>query len=113
MKPVEAVLGNMDDAELRATLPRTRVVEVEGARIGVVHDGGPAAGRADRLAGRFSGCAAVVYAHTHIPEVTRHGDVWILNPGSPTVRRRAPAHTMLRLLVEGLRIDAELLTLET
>jgi putative phosphoesterase len=113
VKPVEAVQGNMDDAELCVALPRTHVVEVEGVRIGLVHDGGPAAGRATRLAGRFPGCAAVVYAHTHMPEVTRHGDVWILNPGSPTERRRAPAHTMLRLLVEGSRIDPELLTLTT
>jgi putative phosphoesterase len=93
--PVAAVHGNMDDAELRDGLPDCVVAEGEGIRIGVVHDGGPATGRAERLAKRFPGCHAVVYGHSHLPEVARSGDVWVLNPGSPTERRRAPSHTMI------------------
>jgi predicted phosphodiesterase len=60
---------------------------------------------------RFPGCAAVVYGHTHEPQVGRVGEVWILNPGSPTERRRAPSHTMLLLGVEGERIEPQLVTL--
>jgi predicted phosphodiesterase len=86
-------------------------VDVGEATIGVIHIPGPAAGRADRLAARFPDCDAVVYGHTHVPEVMRHGDVWILNPGSPTDRRKAPTHTMLRLEVEGGRIRPTLLEL--
>ena len=97
LAPVHAVHGNMDEPALKAVLPETRVVEVEGARLGMVHEPGPAPGRAERLASRFPGCGAVVYGHTHLPEVTRHGSVWILNPGSPTERRRAPTRTMIVL----------------
>ena len=107
--PLHAVHGNMDEAELRALLPRSTVVEAAGARIGIVHDPGPLAGRAERLAGRFPGCDAVVYGHTHVPEVTRTGATWILNPGSPTERRRAPTHTMLVLEIEDGQIRPELL----
>jgi predicted phosphodiesterase len=39
------------------------------------------------------------------------GEVWILNPGSPTERRRAPAHTMILLTVTSGRIEPELLEL--
>jgi len=99
--PVEAVYGNMDDAELKAALPLERVVEVEGARIGMVHIPGPAAGRAARLRARFPGCDAVIYGHTHVPEASLEDGVWILNPGSPTERRRAPARAMLLLHVGG------------
>jgi putative phosphoesterase len=98
----------MDDASLRAGLPLEQVVEIGGTRIGLVHIAGPAAGRADRLVRRFPGCAVVVYGHTHLPELTRHGEVWILNPGSPTERRRGPRHTMLRLALEGGRVHPEL-----
>ena len=60
---------------------------------------------------RFPGCAAVVYGHTHEPRVARVGETWILNPGSPTERRRAPSHTMLVLeLVDG-QIQPELVAL--
>ena len=111
--PVHAVHGNMDDAEVRARLPRTTVVEAGGCRIGMTHDPGPRAGRGARLAGRFPGCAAVVYGHTHEPDTSREGDVWILNPGSPTERRRAPSHTMLVLEIDGGEIRPELVEIRT
>jgi putative phosphoesterase len=97
---VEAVRGNMDEAELKAALAERAVVEAEGLRIGLVHDPGPAQGRHERLVDWFPGCDVVAYGHTHLPEVTRHGDVWIVNPGSPTERRRAPGHS-LAVLVDG------------
>jgi putative phosphoesterase len=92
--PVQAVHGNMDDPALRAELPARCVVEAEGITIGLVHDGGPAAGRTVRLANAFSGCSVVAYGHSHMPEVAREGHTWIVNPGSPTERRRAPWHSM-------------------
>ena len=109
--PLEAVHGNMDDDELQRLLPRRRVVEVGEARIGMTHNPGQSHGRAERLAGWFEDCDAVVYGHTHQPEVTRHGGVWILNPGSPTERRKAPTHTMLLLDVAGKAIYPELVDL--
>jgi putative phosphoesterase len=109
LAPVEAVHGNMDDAELRAALPARRVVEVADVRIGMAHIPGPVAGREARLAGWFPGCDAVIYGHTHMPQMERHEGVWILNPGSPTERRRSPERTMLELRVEGARIEPALI----
>jgi len=108
---VEAVAGNMDEPALRTTLPERRVVEVGGARIGMVHVPGPAAGRGERLAAAFPGCQAVVYGHTHLPDVSQLGPVWILNPGSPTERRGSPVRSMLVLEVEAGEIRPELVTL--
>jgi uncharacterized protein len=108
---VEAVHGNMDEAALTAALPERCVVEVEGARIGMVHIAGPRAARESRLVSRFPECGAIVYGHTHIPEVSQHEGVWILNPGSPTERRRAPTHAMIVLDVAGERIQPRLLEL--
>ena len=95
--PVWAVHGNCDEAALQAELPAELVVEADGARIAMVHVPGPAAGRAERLLHRFPGCAAVVYGHTHLPETNRVGGIWLLNPGSPTERRRAPFRSLLLL----------------
>jgi uncharacterized protein len=97
LAPVLAVHGNMDEPALRATLPERLVAEVAGARIGMVHDAGPRIGRAGRLADAFAGCEAVVYGHTHVPEVSRHDGLWILNPGSPTERRSAPSRSLIVL----------------
>src|SRR5829696_7229292 len=92
--PVHAVHGNVDEPELRLRLPAVRVVEAEGARILMTHDGGPAAGRLGRLRRRFPGFDAVVFGHSHLPLHEEAEGFHIFNPGSPTERRRAPAHTM-------------------
>lgn len=110
--PVRAVHGNVDVPELRELLPKELVVETAGARIGMTHVPGPRAGREERLARRFPGCAAVVYGHTHRPQIERHGAIWILNPGSPTERRTAPAHTMLLLEIAAGEIRPESLVLD-
>lgn len=109
--PVEAVQGNGDDAALRAELPVERLVEVGGTRIAVVHDAGPRVGRHERLRRRFPGADAIVYGHSHLPEVASAGETWILNPGSPTERRRAPARTMIVLSVEDGGLRPELVEL--
>jgi uncharacterized protein len=111
--PVEAVAGNMDEPALLETLPARHVVEVGDARIGMVHVPGPGAGRGERLVGAFPGCGAVVYGHTHVPEVSRLGETWILNPGSPTERRSSPVHSMLLLEVDSGGIRPELVTLSS
>jgi uncharacterized protein len=108
-RPVEAIHGNMDEPDVQRRLPEERVVEVGPVRIGMVHVPGPAVGRAERLAARFPGCAAVVYGHTHVAEIAHHCETWILNPGSPTERRRSPSRSMLWLTVTGDRIDPDLL----
>jgi uncharacterized protein len=103
--PVHAVHGNADEPALRRLLPASLVVELGGARLGVTHDPGPRAGREERLVARFPGCEAVVYGHTHVPQAERHGGVWLLNPGSPTERRRSPSRAMLVLTVGAGRIE--------
>jgi putative phosphoesterase len=106
--PLEAVYGNADEPELRERLPAELVVEE--ARIGLVHIPGPRAGRESRLIAGFPGCAAVVYGHTHMPQVERHAGVWILNPGSPTERRRAPARSLILLDVRRKNLRPRLVS---
>lgn len=92
---LEAVHGNMDEPALRQQLPERLVLEAEGLRIGLVHDAGSTAGRHGRLSAWFPDCDLVAYGHSHLPEVTRAGETWIVNPGSPTERRRAAFHSLV------------------
>jgi putative phosphoesterase len=112
--PVAAVHGNMDTAELRRLLPAERVVEAGGARIAMVHDAGPRTGRLERMRRRFGdGAGAVVFGHSHLPLHERAADGFqIFNPGSPTERRRAPAHTMGMARVEDGAVEFELTVLD-
>ncbi|HEY7134001.1 MAG TPA: metallophosphoesterase family protein [Acidimicrobiia bacterium] len=91
--PVHAVLGN-NDHDLVGVLPETLLVELEGVRIGLVHDPGPRAGREARLNRRFPDAAVVMFGHTHEPCAQAGiGGQLLFNPGSPTQRRRQPHHT--------------------
>ena len=92
--PLVAVHGNVDSPALRAELPETTAIDLEGLTIGVIHDAGPAKGRLARMRARFPDADAVVFGHSHMPAHETGGDFQIFNPGSPTERRRAPSHTM-------------------
>jgi uncharacterized protein len=110
--PVVAVHGNVDSADVRAALPAVELVRAGSARIAMIHESGPAAGRAGRMRARFPEADAVVFGHSHIPLHERTPDgLQLFNPGSPTERRRAPAHTMGIARVDGRELTFELVTL--
>ena len=98
--PLVGVHGNVEEPAVRAALPATAEVEVGGLVIGVVHDAGPEAGRPARLRRRFPGAGAVVFGHSHIPLLETGDDGFmIVNPGSPTDRRRSPRHSMAEIVI--------------
>src|SRR5829696_7633677 len=106
-RPVHAIHGNVDGPEVRARLPGALVVEAGGARIGMVHDAGPATGRIRRMRARFPDADAVVFGHSHLPLHEEEDGFQIFNPGSPTERRRAPRPSMglLHPTGAGLRFE--------
>jgi putative phosphoesterase len=110
--PVAAVHGNVDDEALRRDLPEERVVEFAGARLGLVHDAGPARGRLGRLRRRFPDAEAVIFGHSHLPLHEREGGFQIFNPGSPTERRRAPHRSVGMATVDRGEIRFELIRLD-
>ena len=94
--------------------PRRRIVEAEGARIAMIHDTGPAAGRLGRMRRAFPDANAVVFGHSHIPlhETDAETGFQLFNPGSPTERRRSPRHTMGEAVVTGDRVEFTLIDLD-
>jgi putative phosphoesterase len=110
--PVVGVHGNIDVAELRERLPEARVVNADGAKIAMLHDAGPAAGRFERMRARFPDADAVVFGHSHIPLHEERDGFQLFNPGSPTDKRRQPHFTMGLARVEGGGISFEIRRLE-
>jgi putative phosphoesterase len=94
------VYGNNDGPALRSRLPEVARTDVGGLRLAVVHETGPAAGREIRCATRFTDVDVLVFGHSHIPwDSTAVGGLRLLNPGSPTDRRRQPVATFMTAVV--------------
>ena len=99
------VWGNNDHGGLRDRLTEVALFEIEGLRFGVVHETGPSRGREERCDARFPDLDVLVFGHSHIPwDSTTAGGLRLLNPGSPTDRRRQPQCTYLTLTVAAGRL---------
>jgi uncharacterized protein len=110
---VLGVWGNNDPVELRERLPEVATRLVEGVRFAVVHETGQAKGREARMDAAFPGSDVVVFGHSHIPwDSTTPAGLRLLNPGSPTDRRRQPRCTYLTAIVDdGALRDVTLMQL--
>lgn len=104
-----AVFGNNDGPELRERLPEVARVELGGLRFAVVHETGPADGREARMDHTYPDTDVLVFGHSHIPwDTTSPEGLRLLNPGSPTDRRRQPHGTFLTATVrDGALNDVE------
>jgi putative phosphoesterase len=99
------VFGNNDHGALRERLPEVARVELGGVRFAVVHETGDAAGRERRCAQRFPDVDVLVFGHSHIPwDTTADSGLRLLNPGSPTDRRRQPHGTFLTAVADAGRL---------
>jgi putative phosphoesterase len=97
-----AVYGNNDGPALRERLPEVARLTVTGLRLAVVHETGPANGRERRCAERFPDVDVLFFGHSHIPwDTVAPNGMRLLNPGSPTDRRRQPACTYLTAVVRS------------
>lgn len=97
-----AVWGNNDPEALRMRLPEVAQASIAGLDVRVVHETGPATGREARADANFPGADVLVFGHSHIPwDTVSPGGLRLLNPGSPTDRRRQPVCTFLTAVAEA------------
>lgn len=107
------VFGNNDGPQLRARLPQVARCDLGGLRFAVVHETGSADGRDSRCARAYPDVDVLVFGHSHLPwdgtaERPGGGVLRLLNPGSPTDRRRQPRCTFLTARIDGGRLQVEL-----
>ncbi|HKV19041.1 MAG TPA: metallophosphoesterase [Mycobacterium sp.] len=109
-----ACWGNNDGEELRARLPERADATLEGVRFTVVHETGASGGRDARMATLYPDTDVLVFGHSHIPwDTTATTGLRLLNPGSPTDRRRQPFCTyMTATVADGMLSDVTLHRLE-
>lgn len=111
--PVDGVAGNNDPRDIAARFGYAPVVDVEGVRIGVTHGhiGPTHMTTPERAVLTFASqpdIAAICFGHSHIPSVNRTtSGALLVNPGSPTDKRRQPRYSWALLTIEDGRVEAE------
>lgn len=105
--PVVAVRGNVDHGGWAQALALSEVISLGGHDIYMRHilaeiDFDPKA----------AGFAAVIYGHSHKPDIAEKNGVIYFNPGSAGPRRFALPVTVGRLRIEAGRLAPQLITLE-
>jgi putative phosphoesterase len=101
------VCGNNDHGALRERLPEVARAQIEGIRFAVVHETGDANGRELRCSARFPDTDVLVFGHSHIPwDTTAPTGLRLLNPGSPTDRRRQPHGTFVTAVADDGQLRA-------
>lgn len=108
-----AVWGNNDGPELRERMPETAYWELEGVRFAMTHETGASSGRERRMDRAFPDIDVLVFGHSHIPwDTVAPSGMRLLNPGSPTDRRRQPHCTYMRAVADaGALTSVELIRL--
>ena len=113
ISPVIAVHGNRYSDELKASLPESRIVELKGFKIGILHGHGEKGTTMDRLPGFFKGSSldCIIFGHSHIPFNQKIGSTLYFNPGSPTVKKRQRFPSVgIITLDEAITADIQFLT---
>ena len=106
------VAGNNDGPELHRRLPEVAHAVIDGVRMGVVHETGASTGRERRMDEEHPGLDLLVFGHSHIPwDTTTPNGMRLLNPGSPTDRRRQPYRTFMTATLDAGRVTAALVRL--
>jgi putative phosphoesterase len=104
--PVVAVRGNTDHGAFGSSLPDSQVVEIAGVHIYVLHDLA-----ALDLRPEAAGMAAVVFGHSHRPEIREERGVLFFNPGSAGPRRFDNPISLGKIHLRGSGLEPELVEL--
>jgi putative phosphoesterase len=98
--------GNNDGPELRQRLPEVARETLDGLRVAVVHETGGKQGRELRCEKAYPDVDLLVFGHSHIPwDTTSPRGLRLLNPGSPTDRRRQPYCTYQTATITSGRLE--------
>ncbi|MGB3769570.1 MAG: metallophosphoesterase [Rhodococcus sp. (in: high G+C Gram-positive bacteria)] len=101
-----ACWGNNDGDDVRARLPEIARRTLEGVSVAVTHETGAKGGREKRMDAAFPDTDLLIFGHSHIPwDTMSDNGMRLLNPGSPTDRRRQPHCTFMTLTLAGGGID--------
>ena len=91
LAPFEAVAGNNDGPELHQRFGRKKIVTFGAIRIGMVHGDGSKRTTIERARRAFAdeNVHVILFGHSHISYCEKRDGVWLVNPGSPTDKRRS------------------------
>lgn len=108
---VRGVYGNIDGEDIIEIMPDRQLIEFGGLRIGVVHGHGEKKTTEQRAVDAFSEerVDVIVFGHSHIPVIKYSKEILLMNPGSPTDKRKLPFYSFIELKITDDEVRPELI----
>ena len=109
---LKAVFGNDDVSELKRLLPKRLIFEVEGLKIGLVHEGGLSLidTTAQNYLAREMDVDILIFGHLHRPLIQKNESILVC-PGSPTEPRMS-SPSVVELTIENRSICGRIITFD-
>jgi len=104
------VWGNNDKRYIRDLLKDKVILSIEGYRIGIYHGHGNSKNTLTTAYDKFidDKVDIIIFGHTHQPIVLTKDKVLMINPGSPTYKRREPWYSYVILVIQNKKIDVQI-----
>lgn len=108
--PFDGVAGNNDGEEIVARFGRVKIRAFGRHRVGLIHGDGSRGTTLERAMAAFAGepLSAILFGHSHVPLCARYDATWLINPGSPTDKRRQPRYSYAIVDIAGERFEPRL-----
>ncbi|WP_432408052.1 metallophosphoesterase family protein [Wukongibacter sp. M2B1] len=104
------VWGNVDDKDIQKLVKEKEIIEIQDYRIGVFHGHGVKQTTIDRAYKAFKddNVDIIIFGHSHQPIIKTKDNILMLNPGSPTNKRKERWFSYIILELEPQNISASL-----
>jgi uncharacterized protein len=104
------VYGNNDKGYIRDLLKEKMIIPVEGYKIGLYHGNGNSKNTLESAYDAFSSDKVdiIVFGHSHQPLILTKNKILMINPGSPSYKRKEPWYSYVILEIENRKINVQL-----
>lgn len=104
------VWGNNDGDSVKDKVREKEIITIEGYKIGIFHGHGTNKNTMERAYEVFKEdhVDIIIFGHSHLPIIKTLNKVLMLNPGSPTSKRKEKWYSYIILDLEKYKISAQI-----
>jgi len=104
------VWGNNDKGYIRDLLKEKVILSIDRYKVGIYHGDGKSKNTLSTAYDKFidDKVDIIIFGHSHQPLILTKNKILMINPGSPSCKRREPWYSYVTLEIQDKKINAQL-----